>query len=189
MVFGLFGGGDVQIGVDVDERAGGFGPGDTLEARITLDAGKGLKAREVRAGLVIVERYETTDEYRDNDGDGRTRDVWKSDETWVRREVLARDDVPAGQRSYSFAWPIPTNAPPPCAGKIVQVKYLVKVTVDKKLAKDINVERVINIVSHAPGRNDTPVELGSSSDNEARMWFTLPRLEFLEGETIRGMLH
>ena len=189
MVLGLFGGGKVEISIDVDQ-ARGYAPGDTVEATITLSADKGMKAREVRAGLVIWEHYQTIETTEDNDGRDRASHVWRTDEEWLHRETLLKNEgVPSGfNQSYTFSWQIPEQAPAPCEGKIVQIRYLVKVTVDRAMAKDVNQEQVLQVALPAPGRYVAEGEFGRSKDNEARMRFLLPRLEYVEGETLTGKL-
>jgi hypothetical protein len=149
-----------------------------------------MKAREVRAGLVLWERYQKIDVRTDNDGRDDQRYVWQTDEEWLHREALLEDEgVPSGfNQTYSFSWPLPTDAPPPCEGRIVQIRYLVKVTVDRAMARDLNEELVLPIAVSPPGRNVEGGEFGRSKDSEARMRLTLPRLEFVEGETISGKL-
>jgi hypothetical protein len=186
---GLFGGGKVDITIDVD-GVGPFRLGDTVNATITIGAEKGMKAREVRAGLVLWQRYQTIEETRDSDGDWRTSHTWRTDEEWLHREtLLSNEGVPANfQQTYQFAWPLPYDSPAPCQGKIVQIKYLVKVTVDRAMARDLNEEYTLPVASAPPGRDLREGEYGRSTDPEAKLRFWLPKLEYVEGEEVTGRL-
>jgi hypothetical protein len=186
----LFGGGEVDITVEVD-RDGPYAPGEVVQASITLNAPKGAKCREVRAGLVRWHHYQTIDVSHDRDNNQRQSTVWRTDEDWLTREQVAKDrDLPSSYvETLNFEWQVPHDAPASCEGKIVQIRYLAKLTVDRAMAKDINQESVLGVVVPPAGRQTVEGEYGSSSDqNLAQMRLTLPGLEFIEGDTVRGRL-
>jgi hypothetical protein len=191
MVFGLFGGKDVEIGIELDRGDGAYAAGETVGANIRLATGKGGKVREVRAGLVRKDRYQAIERRRDSDGDWRDYEVWKERETWVTREALANEGALAAgaDEAYRFEWQIPHDAAPSCAGKIVQITWLVKVTVDRAMARDQNEELEIGIVAPPPGEHVQPGEYGEMNANAGVvMRLDLPTLELVEGDAVRGRL-
>src|SRR5581483_10967008 len=98
--------------------------------------------------------------------------------------------VKSGQdQVYEFNWPLPTNGPAPCDGEIAKIKYLVKVTVDRKLARDINSEREVRVAVPPPGELTQAGEYGEPSHaDDALLKLTLPGLELVPTQTIRGQL-
>ena len=92
-------------------------------------------------------------------------------------------------RRPDFDWTIPPDAPPPYAGKISQTRWLAKVTVDRKLKRDINEEVELPLVVPPPGQMAPPGEYGEvSHPDDVHMQLRLRKLEFVEGETIHGRL-
>ncbi|RLC56751.1 MAG: hypothetical protein DRI80_15850 [Chloroflexota bacterium] len=187
MAFGLFKGGDVNISLQLDRPAGPYYPGDVVHTDIMLEVEKGMKVQEVRAGLVFWERYQ----WIDRDTEGKTSRRWSTDEAWVSREILVpKGSIPDDFRqTYSLDWRIPPEAQPPYAGTISQTRWLVKVTVARRLKKDINEEIELPLIVPPPGHRAQPDEYGESSHPDAvHMRLRLPGLEFVEGETINGQL-
>jgi hypothetical protein len=175
----------------VDRPTGPYYPGDVVHATITVAGEKDMKVREVRAGLVLCERYEYRERERDADGDYETNSHWATDEVWVAKEVLVTEGtIPSTfRKTYDFDWPIAADAIPPYSGKISQIRWLAKITVDRKLRGDINQEVELPVIVPPPGLRAQPGEYGEASDpGVAHMRFWLPRLEFVEGDTIEGRL-
>ena len=187
MAAALFGGDKVQVHIELDRPQGPYYPGDVLHAVVTIQSRKQVKVREVRAGLVFWERYAY--ETRDLDGDRSTS--WATGELVVAKEVLVGEGtVPAGfNQSFRLTWQLPPDAVPPYTGKITRNRWLVKVTFDRKLKKDINEEVEIPLIVPPPGQWAEPGEYGEASHpDEADMALWLPRLEWVEGETVEGRL-
>src|SRR3954447_7281901 len=104
MVFGLFGGKNVDIVIDLDRNDQPYAPGETVTARIHLTSEKEVKSREVRAGLIVQHRYKAihrSTSTNDNDNDS---EVWETTEDWLHRESLAGEGgVKSGQdQVYQF---------------------------------------------------------------------------------------
>jgi hypothetical protein len=187
MVFGFRKGGKIDISLRVDRPEGPFYPGDVVHADVELEVEKGMPVREVRAGLVFWERYQWVD--RDSDGDLDRH--WATDEVWVCKEILIPEGaIPDGFRqTYRFDWTIPPDAPPPYAGKISQTRWLAKVTVDRKLKRDVNEEVELGLIVPPPDPTTPPGEFGElSHPDDVHMQLRLPKLAFVEGETIHGRL-
>ena len=146
MVFGFRKGskGKIDISLQVDRPEGPFYRGDVVHADVVLEVEKGMPVREVRAGLVFWERYQWVDE----DSDGGLDSHWATAEVWVCKEVLVPEGViPDGfRRTYGFDWAIPPDARPPYAGRISQTRWLAKVTVDRKLKRDVNEEVELGLI-------------------------------------------
>jgi hypothetical protein len=104
MVFGFRKGGKIDISLQVDRPEGPFYPGDAVRADVALEVEGGTPVREVRAGLVLWERYQWVD--RDSDGDLDRH--WAIGEAWVCKEVLVPEGaIPDGfGQTYGFDWSI-----------------------------------------------------------------------------------
>jgi hypothetical protein len=187
MVFGFRKGGRIDISLQVDRPEGPFYPGDVVHVDVVLAVERGMPVREVRAGLVFWERYQWVDE----DSDGDLDSHWATDEAWVCKDILIPEGaIPDGfRRAYHFDWAIPPDAPPPYSGKISQARWLAKVTVDRKLKRDANEEVELGLIVPSPDATTPPGEYGDvSHPDDVHMQLQLPKLEFVEGETIHGRL-
>lgn len=193
---GLFGGKPPEIQIqlarlDAGRPEGVFYPGDRVRAEIIITSPDETKFREVRAGLMFLERYQIIDVTRDSDGDRRKTHEWKQDEHWFGKQVIATEGkFPSNFRqSYQFEWQIPGNAVPFFQGggqSILAGHWMVKATIDRKLRGDINQEVPLHVVLPAAPRPQ-PGEYGENSQGSpVQMKFQLPRLDFIQGETIQG---
>ena len=189
MVFGLFGGKSVGISIELDRPDGVYAVGDTVGAQITLNAEKAGNVREVRAGLVCEHRYQVIDRTRDSDGDYRDNHQWRTSERWVTRETLANKGALSANDTYRFDWQIPANLAPTYDGDIVKATWVVKVTVDRAMARDQNEEVTLTVVAPPLGQFNQPGDFGEmNTSSGAAMRFWLPTLELIEGGTFGGRL-
>jgi len=183
MVFGLFGGKQIDISIQLDRPDGAYAAGDTVVAQMSLAAEKAGPVREVRAGLVREHRYQIVDRRRDSDGDYQDNYEWRTVETWITREALAAEGELSANCAFRFGWQIPSDVAATYAGDIV------KVTVDQVMARDQNEEVELKVVAPAPGVYTQPGEFCEmNNDSGAVMRFSLPTLEFVEGDTVQGRL-
>src|SRR5205085_4034313 len=161
----------------------------TVRAGITVAAEDGAKFKEIRAGLLFEEKYQIIDRQRDSDGDVTYTHVWRTNEQWAHREQLASNGLPKGFRqTYNYEWRLPDNPQPFCQAKTVAARWLVKATVDRTLARDLNAEAPLYVVVPAPAQPAQGGELveENTAPDAVAMRFQLPRLEYVQGETIAG---
>ncbi len=186
----FFGGGD-KVSIEIDPGQGPFYPGSPLNVSITLRSKKKVKVSEVRAVLLFHEQYRYKAVEEDDDGDRQTR-VYTAHKDWeVHKDLLmGGETIPGGfEQTYQLDWKIPEDAQPPYSGKVIQAKWLIKVTLDRKLRKDINKEIELPIIVPPPGTHGGAGEYGHASHSDkADMQLWLPRVEWVEGETIEGKL-
>ncbi|HEY76979.1 MAG TPA: hypothetical protein G4O00_12555 [Thermoflexia bacterium] len=184
---GLFGGAPVEVSIALDRPEGPYYPGDAVQATITIRARKKVKVSEVRAGLILWEKYI----YYDTDAEGDSSKITTTAQIpAVVESLLDKGAIPAGfERTWTFQWQIPPDAPPPYVGVITKNRWIVKVTLDRRLRKDINAEVEVPLIVPPPGEDAEPGEYGDSSHPDTvdlSIW--LPRLEWVEGETVEGKL-
>lgn len=188
---GLFGGKLPELAIQLERPDGVYYPGETVRAAVTVTAESGAKFKEIRAGLLLEEKYQTIERTRDSDGDVSYSHVWRTDEQWVRREVLATSNLPKGFRqTFNYEWRLPDSPQPYCQGKIVVARWLVKATIDRTLARDVNAEAPVYLVLAAPSQPSQGGELAeeNTAPDAAVMRFQLARVEYVQGETISGRL-
>lgn len=186
---GLFGGKLPELSIQLERADGVYYPGETVRASITIAAEDGAEFKEIRAGLLFEEKYQIIERCHDSDGDVHYKSIWNTDEQWAVREQLASNGLPKSFRqTYNYEWRLPDNPQPFCQAKIVNARWLVKATVDRTLARDVNAEAPLYVVVPAPAQ----VSQGGESFEEntapdaVSMRFQLPRLEYVQGETIAG---
>ena len=191
MVFDFLKGGKVEVNIELDRPTEFYHPGDAIHASVTLEGKKKMKVRQIKAELVHWERYRYDRTTTDMDDDDRTSTYTDTAETIPVQEVLMEaGEIPAESvQTYTLDWTIPDNAVPPYQGEITQSRWLVRVTLDRKLGLDTNAEVEVPLIVSPPGRDIQPGDYGSASHpGEADMSLWLPKLEWVEGETIEGNL-
>ena len=182
---GLFGGKLPEFSIQLERPDGVYYAGETVRARVGVSAEDGGKFREIRAGLLLEEKYQTIERQRDSDGDRSYNRVWRTSEHWAAREQLAAGELPKGfSRAFDFEWRLPEAAQPSCQGKIVAARWLVKATADRKLARDVNAETQFYVVRPPSAAPASPVE--NSAPDAASMRFELQRSAFVQGESVAG---
>jgi len=185
---GLFGGKLPELFIQVERPDGVYFPGEVVRASVTVRSGDEAKFKEIRAGLLLEEKYQTIERTRDGDGDTSDSHVWRTSEQWAARETLGEGGVPAGfEQTRRFEWRLPEGAAPSCHGKIVQARWLVKATVDRPMARDVNAEAPLYVAVPAPASSQGA---GGADENSApdkvRVSFQLPRRDFAQGEAVAG---
>ena len=189
---GLFGGKAPELSIQLERADGVYYAGETVRARVNVAAEDGAKFREIRAGLLLEEKYQRIERHRDSDGDISHNHVWRTTEHWAAREQLAASEVSKGFRqAYDFEWRVPDAPNPTCQGKIVAARWLVKATVDRKLARDVNAEAPLYVVAPSPAHATPGGQFSqeNSAPDVVMMRFELPRIEYVQGENVAGRLH
>ncbi|MCS7260555.1 MAG: sporulation protein [Anaerolineae bacterium] len=168
--------------------------GETVRARVELQVQRELTITEARAQLVCREKYQYRDQSRDIDEDGSAHSSiekkWATHEQVVQqRRLLPEGTLPNGWgQAFDFVAPIPADAPPTCPnGKIVNVEWFVKATLARKLARDIEAQLPIQLLSAPTGAAAGEGEYGFSNEpDEATLSFALPSVEWCLGDTAQG---
>ncbi len=193
-MFNFLKGGKVNLNVAIDRPGGLYYPGETVHVKISLNSEKDVKFQEGRAALVYQEKYQyrTLQHSHDSDGHSETEEVYRwttNDQEVARQAFLGETNLTKGAaQTFEFNAQIPTNAPPTCPGNIIQVKWLAKATLDRKLLGDINTEVPLTVLV-ARTNPRSAGQYGQSNDSgEAVMTFELPGTEWGAGEVIQGNL-
>jgi len=191
-MFNFLKGGKVNLDVAVDRPAGVYFPGETVHVKISLNSDKDLKFQEARAALLYQEKVQVRTTHRTTDSQGHSHTEeqlrWQTNNQEVARQVfLGETNLPKGSaQSFEFDAPIPASAPPTCPGNIIQVKWLAKATLDRKLVGDINTEVPLTVLV-CPAGASVPGTYGQSNEpDEALLSLDLPGTEWAAGETLAG---
>lgn len=194
-MFDFLKGGKAHLTLELDRTDARYHAGETAHAVVTVIGEKDLKIQQGRISFVYREEYERRYEGWERDSHGHSRrtthTTWEVDERNVKQEVFLNEGVVTAGSSQKFGFdlPIPPNAPASCAGKIVKIKWLVKATLDRKMAGDVEQQIEIAVLSTPPGKNVQAGEFGNSNEpGEAELGLKLPTGEFVFGETIEGKL-
>ena len=186
-------GGKAQINLSVDHRDLVYHPGETVQARVTVIGEKDLKIQQGRITFLFSEEYQVREQRTETDSHGHRRQtthtVWKTDERQLSQTVFLPETTIAGgsNQNFDFTFSIPPNAPPSVQGNIVRIKWLVKATLDRKMAGDIEAQTEISIPSILSDRKTGEGQYGNSNEPlEVDLKFILPSKEFVLGETIPG---
>jgi hypothetical protein len=169
--------------------------GETAHARLTVVSEKDFKVQEGRIALVYHEEYQYRHHRRTTDSHGHSRTTvateWGTDEREANRQVFLGETTISGgsTKTYEFDLPIPANAAPSARAEIVRVNWLVKATLDRRMAGDIEDRVDLPVFAAAPGASVQAGEYGASNEpDEADLAFSLPGKEWVMGETIAGRL-
>ncbi len=185
MVFGLFGGGQAQISLEIDRPHDYYLPGDHLEAKVTVEGEKDLDIQEGRAELLCEETY--IYRYIDSDGDSRSHKV-KDNLVELQQSFLGQTKVAGGSlQTFDLAFDIPSWGPPTYGGKITNVRWLVKTVLDLKLRRDIRQEIEFMVAAPFTGQTGGTGRYGvSDSPQDCELGFWLPGKEFREGDEVEA---
>lgn len=194
-MFDFLKGGKAHITVTLD-RTTPYLPGERVRAQIMIETQGEFKVQEGRVALIYQEEYQYREERTSHDSDGDTRReitaTWTTSDIEVQREVFAREGTfpKNSQQVHEFAALIPANALPTLGGgKILRSRWLVKATLDRRLAADVNAEAPLTVVTLAPVATTPPGEFGTSNEPaDAEMALALPGREFVAGDTVSGQL-
>ena len=196
MPFGLFEKG-ADVTLTVDRPQGPYYPGDTIRATIGLEVEKPVKVREVRVVLLLQQKYKTLVE-RDvaQTGTGgattttkETVEVMSTNEKEVEKQIPIREGELSAEQTVSVELRIPPDAAPVYTSPNIETHWVIKVTVDRPMASDANAEMQLPLIVPPPGHYARPGEYGTASNmNVAPMRFSLPKLEYVNGETLSGEL-
>lgn len=193
-MFDFLKGGKVNLNLTLDRPTGIYFPGDEIRATLELTSDKELKIQQGRLVLACEESHQVCSLTTSTDSDGNSSQeesyTWTTSSSEVARQVfLGEGTLPAGtSQRYEFSARIPDEALPTLSGQIVTVKWMLKATLDRKLAADVNAEARI-LVHNLPSGAPTAGQYGQSSDpSNVEMILELPAREWSAGELLSGRL-
>ncbi|MGD2157576.1 MAG: arrestin family protein [Anaerolineales bacterium] len=177
-------GDNAHIEVKIDRPQSSYYPGDRLQAQISVKAEKELKVRQLRAGLLFWEEYIS----EDSEGDTSRRTTAHE---FIDQETLLEDEIllQGAQRSFSHKWQLPKGAAPPYTSDTIRSGWSLHVELDAGLRQSQKIDVPVPLVVPPPGEKVHRGRFGEASHpKKVEMHLDLPRLEWVEGETIQGTL-
>ena len=194
-MFGFLTGGKAQINLTLDHSDGVYHPGEAILARVNVIGEKDLKVQQGRIAFIYAEEFQVREQHTRTDSDGHhhqsTQTVWRKDERQLNQNVfLPEATIASGtNQNFDFTFQIPPHVPPSINGSIVRIKWLIKATLDRKMAGDIEALTELSVPSIAPSEHAGEGTYGSSNEPaDADLQLRLPGKEFALGETIAGTL-
>ncbi len=191
-MFDFLKGGKANLTVKLDRDNKIYAPGEIVHATVNVEGVKDLKIQSGIIALVRAEEYTYSHQERDSDGDLSSVKTKTTDETPVwRQQFLGESTIKGGStQTFEFNLEIPKNGTPSIEdGKILNLTWLVKTTLDRKLASDTEDKQEIYVVVPAPQTPAGGGDLGISNEpSEAEMKLRLPKQNYVLGETIKGEL-
>lgn len=191
-MFDFLKGGKATLTVSLDRTNRIYAPGETIHVTVNVQGVKDLKIQSGKIALVSLEEYEYRYESRDSDGDTSTTTTKTTDQVKVwEQQFLGETTIKTNStENFEFNISIPAKATPTVAdGKILNLTWLVKTTLDRKLAGDVEDKQELYILAPLSGTSSGPGDFGISNEpGEAEMLLRLSKREFALGETISGEL-
>lgn len=192
-MFDFLKGGKAYVRLELDRPNNGYLPGETVQAKVTVEGEKDIKIQQGRITFLYCEEYEYRHEEWVRDSKGHSRRVQRTSRTTDEREVskqvfLGESTIAAGSKQdYEFNFAIPPDAPPFAKGGIIKSQWLVKATLDRKMAGDVEEKTDVYVLTTVPASQ--PGDYGECNEpGEAEMALSLPATTFALGETIEGKL-
>jgi hypothetical protein len=156
MVFKFFSKPKAEIDIKADSK--GL-PGASLPLEIRLSAQEEIKAREVRVELVGEEKYYVRETHRDSKGHTQTRIVQRTNAIAKINKTLVEQPtfMEGAEQRWSLSMQIPSDAPPTCCGKLVNIQWKLKATLDVPKQPDQSQEIPLRVLRQSPQTSNVNV--------------------------------
>lgn len=191
-MFDFLKGGKANLAVTLDHENKVYRPGETIHVKVNVEGVKDLKIQKGVIALTSHEEYEYKHETRDADGDLETRTSKTSEETKVwEQQFLGETTIKANSnQAFEFDIALPQELLPTVdGGKILNHTWLVKTTLDRKLAGDVEDKQTVSIPAGASDKMLGAGTYGSSNDTGmAELSLRLANTQFAVGDTLAGDL-
>jgi sporulation-control protein spo0M len=187
-MFDFLKGGKATLAVTLDRANKIYTPGETIHAKVNVQGVKDLQIQSGKIALVAREEFEVVSE--DSDDNSTTKSKENEQVKAWEQAFLGETTVKGGSNeTYEFNIPIPSDAMPTLeGGKILNLSWAVKTTLDRKLAGDVEDKQDVYIVP-LPITRSAPGNFGFSNEPaDAEMTLKLSSKEFAVGETVSGEL-
>ena len=118
--------------------------GSTLNVCVTLTSEQGFSVRRGTIELLCRETY-----YVPYTGSPGSSAHTKENENVItlKGQFLIKEETEVGARDYHVRFPIPESAPPTVDGKLLNITWLVRASLDVKRARDLHQEQVVSVLT------------------------------------------
>ena len=131
-----------QLAIHVED--GPHYPGSTLDVCVSLTSEQVFSVRRGTIELICRETYYAP--YRGSPGSsGHTKE--NENVISLKGGFLINGETEVGPRDYYAQFPIPESAPPTVDGKLLNITWLVRASVEAKRARDLHQEQVVPVVT------------------------------------------
>ncbi|MCI0439641.1 MAG: hypothetical protein L0177_10990 [Chloroflexi bacterium] len=184
-----------QATLEMEASEGPFRPGDEVAARVTLTSREGFQAREGRVTLTCVETYWRRETSYNSSTRSTTTHTRKHTEKLMELSApfMSESRVNPGVRyREDVAIAIPEHAPPSLEGRLANVAWELRASLDVPGARDVHFEQGVWVASSRASSQaadaQTPPSLTDAAFEECALSLELPSREWQAGETINGAL-
>jgi len=190
----------VEVSVEIEHPKRAYFPGDIIRGTVMLNgASSSLSGQNLAIGLIYEEQYISIISQRVS---SRSTDAWGKDykdheyhytnvknfdSYWVRGKQITETDLKGGaaRQTFDFALQIPANAVPPYTSEVIVSAWSIKVLYGSSVLHEI----FIPLIVPPPGEMAQAGQYGTQEDEgRLTMRFALPKLGYVEGETINGQI-
>lgn len=189
-MFGIFKNGKVQLNVALDRQV--YAPGDTINARITVQNDKEINIQGGHFVVTCQQKYQFRRETSDSEGDTTVKTTWGKNDTQVFTfDFLPQLSLPPDTHTFEASIKVEEGALPTSKGEIVSTAWFAKAKIDRKLAPDANSEVDFTVVTLNPPnmRSATTGQYGTSNEPaEAQLTYLLQTKEISGGAVLSGSL-
>jgi len=164
-------------------------PGALLPLQIRLTTQEEIKAQEVRAELIGEETYYVTETYRDSKGHMRTRVVQRNDTIARITKTVAEQPtfIQGAEQQWSLSLQLPSDAPPTCCGKVVNIRWTLKAVLDVPKRPDQSQEMPLHVLCPSPQVSNMSVLPAEKTFDDVILNLKAPQVASA-GETLVGQL-
>ncbi len=177
---------DVALEIDGEQ----FSPGEEVKVRTTIAADEDINVREVVISLICVETFWRME------SNGKTSSLRKKTQTLIEVPLQFATDsrfhrgIPYREEHRLT---LPADSPLTLAGKIANISWQAKVSLDVAGARDIHVEKPVTVVSAQTISEDAASEypqpvITEQSHDECRVRLELPSESWQIGDSMSGRL-
>ncbi|MGQ4834742.1 MAG: arrestin family protein [Candidatus Asgardarchaeia archaeon] len=190
---GLFGP-KVKLFLETDKDS--YFLGEVIHVTVRVETNKAFKANGIRLELICEANltYRIEEEYYDNTSDRwETRWITESERIKIvnyKEQLYGAGEIPSSGLVLTRDIMIPVEAAPSIASDHIQVRWILKAVIDKRLWKDIVAKKEFIVATFVRGGEYTSQQnISQQFDNKVTVNAVLPRISFVPGESITGILN
>ena len=173
--------------IEIQSQNNNCPPGTSLPFKIRLTTQEDIKAKEVRAELIGEEVYYVNETYHDSKGHLQTRVVRRNNNIASIIKTAAENPVftQGAEQQWDLSLQLPSDAPPTCCGKVVNITWTLKAVLDIPNRPDQSHEIPLQVLS--PRIQEISILTTEKTFNDVILNLTAPSAG-AAGKTISGQL-